>query len=316
VLARTEPDLEDESAVYALLTKWTQGESSGGGRQNFFRVLADAPETTALVEGAEASAGTQSRVMVKSFEPGDGLLRFVVAAVLPRTDDVQEMLPPLLAAADRVTGEEQAGRWCVVCEGSPRDWAEGLSPTSRCDELINSRGPILDGDILVLCPREGLPALAQLYRRQYERRVADFVALYRREAALPGSVSIASLYQVMDSLNVDIWRIEQLLGIGVATSRGDRTLGQDAAPRSLLQVFRALPGLHPLFFCDNCGSRELRGYRYNCLVCSDFDLCAACHEAGSPAPEAAPPTDHIGRCHERWHRMLEVRPALPPQCLL
>jgi len=118
-----------------------------------------------------------------------------------------------------------------------------------------------------------------------------------------GSTSFAELCRVMDALNVDVWRLEQL---------------QSASARSLLALMDSLPGLHPQFYCDACGTKEFRGCRLNCLVCSDFDLCARCHaeQPETLRPEQmARPDDHRGRCHERSHRMVRVWPALPPHCL-
>jgi hypothetical protein len=30
--------------------------------------------------------------------------------------------------------------------------------------------------------------------------------------------------------------------------------------------------------CDSCLKGNFRGRRYKCLVCYDYDLCAACYE--------------------------------------
>ncbi|KAG6609791.1 Ubiquitin carboxyl-terminal hydrolase and/or F-box protein [Phytophthora cinnamomi] len=38
-----------------------------------------------------------------------------------------------------------------------------------------------------------------------------------------------------------------------------------------------MEGRHLGFICDSCGETDFTGARYNCAVCSDYDLCAACN---------------------------------------
>jgi hypothetical protein len=45
--------------------------------------------------------------------------------------------------------------------------------------------------------------------------------------------------------------------------------------------------IHPNIICDGCGMEPLRGIRYKCTVCSDFDLCGDCESTGQH------PMDHI-----------------------
>nr|CAI5844438.1 unnamed protein product [Callosobruchus analis] len=46
--------------------------------------------------------------------------------------------------------------------------------------------------------------------------------------------------------------------------------------------------------CDSCLKGNFRGRRYKCLVCYDYDLCAACYEAG--ATNTRHTTDHPMQC--------------------
>jgi len=65
---------DDRSTVYALLTKWTQGESAGGQRQNFFRLLAeDACPSPEEADAAGVGSEETTQVFVKLHEPGRGL---------------------------------------------------------------------------------------------------------------------------------------------------------------------------------------------------------------------------------------------------
>jgi len=357
---------EGPSDIYALLTKWTLGESSGGARQNFFRFLAEGSSGDATIPSAAyLGTGCGVRVFVKTFSPIRGLcFEDAVTVTVPSAEDVQTLLPPILAECGlpptpTAANDGIADEWCLVWEGSPCDWYEapvsyandretgeeeerlGGRLGSVSSQLVNGHGPVVQGDIVVLCPLSALPELAAMYRRQYLRRVDDFAALHAREASQVGSTSFAELCQVMDALNVDAWRLEQLLGSVDVNSGGGCALSAATAafatspatsaaspaavsaataaataaavaPRSLLSLHRLLPGLHPQFFCDACGTRELRGCRYNCLVCSDFDLCEMCYRT---QPEVLRPKDHTGRYHDKSHRMARAWPALPATCL-
>lgn len=330
LLADAKTATEDDAGVYALLTKWTLGESAGGARQNFFRVLAEGPNMP-WIPPADAS---MAMVFVKVFTLHRGL-RFEGAVHVPRTDKVLDILPAILDALalpeTPMDNSQMAEEWCLAWEGSPCDWAEApvgcrhedcMLSSDQATELINSHGCVVQGDIIALCQRSLLPELSTMYRHQYLRRVDDFRMLAAREATQVGSVIFSDLCKVMDSLNVDPWRLEQLLGgscgpgsvlvPGAVFPATATSVTGTAKPRPTLALIQSLPGLHPQFFCDVCGNRELRGYRYNCLVCSDFDLCEECYLS---QPEMRQPTDHNGRYHEKSHKMTRSRPAIPANCI-
>lgn len=65
------------------------------------------------------------------------------------------------------------------------------------------------------------------------------------------------------------------------------------------------PSIHPSISfhldgisCNLCGAKHIRGIRYKCLNCSNFDLCELC-EATSP------------ECHYKWHVFCKIRIPVP-----
>merc|ERR1712211_98115 len=66
--------------------------------------------------------------------------------------------------------------------------------------------------------------------------------------------------------------------------------------------------------CDGCDKAPIVGFRYKCVVCDDYDLCAACEKAGKhpghnmmriSSPEVIWPQ----RLFKRIHKMLARQPA-------
>jgi len=310
----------DDLDLYGLLTKWTQGESSGGARQNFFRFLALSDDSLAapvLPYVGRADRSEQCRVLafIKRFDVGEPL-RFQAAVQVQSNLDECRLDKLWHCPFMRRLSEGSAGSpWALVREGSPFDWGDeecltlaatwqkALADTACALPLLNSRGPITEAEVLVACPVSALPALVSLYNGIYKGLVAAFVKMYKQEAEQRGSVPFHKLCDVMECLNVDVWRLEQQLG--ATTTRS-----------SMLELFEMLPGLHPQFFCDACGSSELRGGRYNCLDCSDFDICSTCFATmGCSDCCIAAQVDRRGTHHQRTHRLIRIPPPLPADCL-
>jgi len=66
--------------------------------------------------------------------------------------------------------------------------------------------------------------------------------------------------------------------------------------------------------CDGCGVNPIRGIRYKCAVCSDYDLCSQCLGRGIHKEHAEQFTkiEHPRRCHRNWgcgRRQQEQAPA-------
>jgi hypothetical protein len=49
-------------------------------------------------------------------------------------------------------------------------------------------------------------------------------------------------------------------------------------------VVAAAGAVHDGISCDGCGASPLRGVRYRCAFCPNYDLCAPCLEAAEAAP--------------------------------
>jgi len=57
------------------------------------------------------------------------------------------------------------------------------------------------------------------------------------------------------------------------------------------------PVLHSYCTCDRCGATPIKGIRWKCSNCPDFDLCSACEALN---------------LHDPSHLLLKVRIPLPP----
>ncbi|KFM75689.1 Sequestosome-1, partial [Stegodyphus mimosarum] len=57
----------------------------------------------------------------------------------------------------------------------------------------------------------------------------------------------------------------------------------DAAKTNDANAAKTNQEVHPFVICDGCNN-SVKGYRYKCLECKDFDLCSSCH-ADNKHPE-------------------------------
>lgn len=71
-----------------------------------------------------------------------------------------------------------------------------------------------------------------------------------------------------------------------------------AAPSTDSAAKSDADGVHPHVLCDGCGQTPLRGLRWKCAVCPDFDLCSACEAKGA---------------HPAHHPMLKLHPGAHAQ---
>jgi len=78
-----------------------------------------------------------------------------------------------------------------------------------------------------------------------------------------------------------------------ATARFAPAASRPAPPRpASAPAAASAPGVHPTIFCDGCGASPLRGVRYHCTVCPDFDLCATCESNPTATRASKHPTAH------------------------
>ncbi|DBA03140.1 TPA: hypothetical protein N0F65_003860 [Lagenidium giganteum] len=76
-----------------------------------------------------------------------------------------------------------------------------------------------------------------------------------------------------------------------------------------------MEGRHLGFICDSCGETDFTGPRYNCTMCSDYDLCqpcnAQCHEVNHRYANVDGKWHRIFdfKDHKGCHRMREMLPA-------
>ncbi|CAB3238387.1 unnamed protein product [Arctia plantaginis] len=71
--------------------------------------------------------------------------------------------------------------------------------------------------------------------------------------------------------------------------------GNPSAKKCLFRrYFLAKMNRHEGVSCDSCLKNNFRGRRYKCLICIDYDLCAACYESGATTNQHT--TEHPMQC--------------------
>lgn len=70
--------------------------------------------------------------------------------------------------------------------------------------------------------------------------------------------------------------------------------------KALYEASEKQSDLHEGFYCDGCDASPIRGIRFRCLECHDYDLCQACNSKGAAI-------------HNNRHAMLCIPKALVPE---
>jgi len=141
------------------------------------------------------------------------------------------------------------------------------------------------------------PAIAQ---HESVKRIEPFLkdAYPRIDAKLSElgvtSASAAPLKASLASLTAALPQLVEQARLALVSSRGDLSvlrplfapyLGADTAATASSSLADAKqkveePAVHRGVLCDGCGVTPIRGVRYKCASCPDFDLCEACEAKG------------------------------------
>ena len=63
---------------------------------------------------------------------------------------------------------------------------------------------------------------------------------------------------------------------------------------------------HHNFYCDLCLQNPIQNARYRCVICTDFDVCSACHAKGDHRNPQKLPTRNQGKHDVFAHPLIEI----------
>ncbi|KAF0719310.1 Aste57867_1123 [Aphanomyces stellatus] len=139
-------------------------------------------------------------------------------------------------------------------------------------------------------------------RRALQRYLDQRYEMARALAANPFHVvTLADVEALGELLDLPRFRIHSVFS----------KCGEDAR-RTLLYI---MEGRHLGFICDACGETDFQGPRYNCRVCSDYDLCHGCYahsqEVGHRYANVDGKWKRVANfdAHKRDHAMTHVLPV-------
>jgi hypothetical protein len=147
-------------------------------------------------------------------------------------------------------------------------YREEIAPTVLSDVIpylasAESAG-LQAADIVVFCVRpQGLPpssTLSPVYELLLER-YAEARQLFDPKQLQPPTLE--RIENLAERLDIPKFRVRSAF----------RKCHEDA----LATMRYIMEGRHLGFICDSCGETDFTGARFNCAVCNDYDLCAACN---------------------------------------
>ncbi|CAK5034005.1 unnamed protein product [Aphanomyces euteiches] len=151
------------------------------------------------------------------------------------------------SAAWRCVKEECAPQ---LCSNSPLDPFEGLQPS---DMLIFAREMPNDSAATWI---QSVRRCFQVYLDRHYDAARALAANARRH------LTLSDVETIMEQLDIPRFRLHSVFA----------KCDQDAR-RTLRYI---MEGRHLGFICDSCGETDFRGVRFNCRVCTDYDLCHGC----------------------------------------
>lgn len=100
---------------------------------------------------------------------------------------------------------------------------------------------------------------------------------YRAKGAFTDAIR---MYQATNEAS-SLWSDEAWIGIAASLmALGDTPRLLEASRNLLLDDWEEAARLdevvHVGIYCDRCGTGPLKGYRYKCTICQNYDLCASC----------------------------------------
>ncbi|RHY36318.1 hypothetical protein DYB25_002637 [Aphanomyces astaci] len=202
-------------------------------------------------------AGLDSFVFLKVLERS-GVLRFVGRLQLSTYPTPHDMVAYMATVFPRVADWRYVREECAPQLMSPLSPSDRLQPSDVVIFVAATNTPSNDdADHWMTHVRHGL--------NQYlERRYDHARSLLANELH---HMTLHDVETIGDMLDVPRFRVHSVF----AKCRED-------ARRTLSYI---MEGRHLGFICDSCGETDFGGARYNCTVCSDYDLCHRCYGASN-----------------------------------
>ncbi|RHY34086.1 hypothetical protein DYB32_001156 [Aphanomyces invadans] len=206
-------------------------------------------------------ASLDSFVFVKVLDLHTGVLRYVGRLCLSAFPTAQAIVAYLAVAFPHVA------HWMSVREECAPQLASMLSPVDR----------LLPSDVVIFAEctptRAGASPTSDTNTDRWMMRVRRCLDQYLDRHYKHAKALIANrLHHI--TLH-DIECIGDLLDLPRFRIHSVFAKCHENARRTLQYI---MEGRHLGFICDSCGETDFVGARYNCTVCSDYDLCHPCFE--------------------------------------
>lgn len=224
-------------------------------------VVAPVDDTLSLSEAAETSvsAPASAYLFVKILNPSTNQLQYIGRI---------RFVPQLTSGALYECVAKRLG--CVSSEMVL--YKEEIAPTVFSgpipwtpDQTTSVQFQFQPADIVIFTLRTAAAqsAFAGAMQRLLVSRYAHAEALLQHTTC--GVPTLEAVETLAEQLDIPKFRVRSAF----------RKCREDA--RRTLQYI--MEGRHLGFICDSCGETDFKGPRFNCAVCTDYDLCQACNGA-------------------------------------